>query len=178
MNVTPICQCPSASIWTLRELLSWRTVSRLGHGLDDRSYITGRSTGRDFFLHHLVHTGLGPPDILFDGYGEPFPWDKAAGAWSWPLTSNNEVKNSWSYTFTPPICHHCVVLNWVINVFMEWYYIPSREWETNECEILSSLSNPLFSHTLSSNVPGLEIFGGCDLVNQFKFTYCTVIPFF
>jgi hypothetical protein len=39
-----------------------------------------------------------------------FPWGKAAEAWNWPLPSSAEVKNVWSYTCTPPIRLHGVVL--------------------------------------------------------------------
>jgi len=29
----------------------------------------------------------GPPSLLSNGHRELFPWDKASGAWGWPLTS-------------------------------------------------------------------------------------------
>jgi hypothetical protein len=41
-----------------------------------------------------------------------FPGGKTAGVWSWPPTpSSAKVKNAWSYTSTPPIWLHCVVLS-------------------------------------------------------------------
>jgi len=55
------------------------------HGLDNRISIPGRS--RDFFRHRVqtgpvVHSSSYPM-----GTGGPFPRSKAAGAWSWLLTS-------------------------------------------------------------------------------------------
>jgi hypothetical protein len=32
-----------------------------------------------------------------------FFWTKAAGTWCWPPPSGDEVKNEWSYTYTPPV---------------------------------------------------------------------------
>jgi hypothetical protein len=48
------------------------------------------------------------------GNGGSFPWGKAAGAWSWPFTSNYyaEVMKMWIYTSTPR-CLNGVVLNWL-----------------------------------------------------------------
>jgi len=43
----------------------------------------------NFSLHYrCVHTGSGPhPSSYPMGTSDPFPGGKAAGAWSWPLTS-------------------------------------------------------------------------------------------
>jgi len=51
------------------------------------------------------------------GTGGSFPVGKAAGAWSWPLTSvsSAEVKNAWSYTCTP------------LYVFMAWCLVKHRD---------------------------------------------------
>jgi hypothetical protein len=59
-----------------------------------------------------------------------FPGGKAAGVWSWLLPSSAEVRNAWSYTYTPPIRLRGVVLRgstgttfpwiiYVINVFLK-----------------------------------------------------------
>jgi hypothetical protein len=39
----------------------------------------------------------GPPCFLFNWYQV-----KAAGTWSWPLTSGTKINNQWSCTFAPP----------------------------------------------------------------------------
>jgi len=39
------------------------------------------------YYHHRVQTGIvGVPHSYAMGTGGAFPGDKAAGAWSWPLT--------------------------------------------------------------------------------------------
>jgi hypothetical protein len=44
--------------------------------------------GRNSSLRHRVQTDSGAhPDSYPMGTGDSFPGDKAAGAWSWPLTS-------------------------------------------------------------------------------------------
>jgi len=62
----------------------------------------------DFSLRHRFTTGSGI-------HPASYPIDtgvKAVGAWSWLLTSNcTEVKDEWSYTSTPPIHLHGVVLS-------------------------------------------------------------------
>jgi hypothetical protein len=52
-----------------------------------------------------------PPSLLYNEYQELFRWGKAAGAWSWPPPSSAGVKNACSYTSTPPIRLHGVVLS-------------------------------------------------------------------
>jgi hypothetical protein len=54
----------------------------------------------------------GLPSLLANGYQGLFLWIKAAGAWSWPLTSISvEVKNEWSYNSTPSIRFQGVMLS-------------------------------------------------------------------
>jgi hypothetical protein len=53
--------------------------------LDDRGSIPDRVWELFFYR---VHTGSGPHLASYPmGTGDSFPEDKAAGAWSWPLTS-------------------------------------------------------------------------------------------
>jgi hypothetical protein len=63
----------------------------------------------NFSLHHRVRTGSGThPASNPNGTRGPFFWIKAAGA----LTpSSAEVKNVWSYTSTPVIRLHGVMLS-------------------------------------------------------------------
>jgi hypothetical protein len=54
---------------------------RLCYGLDDRGSIPGRGYDEIFSLRHRVQ------DTYPMRTGSFYPGDKAAGAWSWPLTS-------------------------------------------------------------------------------------------
>jgi hypothetical protein len=57
-----------------------------GYGMDGQGSIPGRD--RDFSLLHGVKTGSGVHPVSYAmGTGGCFPCGKAAGAWSWPLTS-------------------------------------------------------------------------------------------
>jgi hypothetical protein len=61
----------------------------LGYGLDDRGSRFRFPVGAgNFSLHHRVQTGSGAhPASNPMGTGGSFPGGKAAGVWSWPLTS-------------------------------------------------------------------------------------------
>jgi hypothetical protein len=62
----------------------------LGYGLDDRSSMFRFPAGAgNFSLHHRVQSGSGahPASCPPMGTRGSFPGGKAAGAWSWPLTS-------------------------------------------------------------------------------------------
>jgi hypothetical protein len=61
----------------------------LGYGLDDRGARVRFSTGAgNFSLHHRVQNGSGAHPASYPmGTRDCFPGGKAAGAWSWPLTS-------------------------------------------------------------------------------------------
>jgi hypothetical protein len=57
--------------------------------LDDREFRVRVPEGQEFTLLHVVQTGSGVHPTSYPmGTGGPFPGGKAAGAWSWPLTSN------------------------------------------------------------------------------------------
>jgi hypothetical protein len=79
------------------------------------------------------------------------PRGKAAAAWSWPLTSNVEVKNAWSYTTSSPY------------VFMAWYSVKRR---TNSIVLNQSngkhrTSKAYLTHRLSENLTW-----GTDLISR------------
>jgi hypothetical protein len=61
----------------------------LGYGLDDRGFRVGYPAGaKNFSLHHRVQNGSGAHSASYPvGTGSSLPTGKAAGAWSWPLTS-------------------------------------------------------------------------------------------
>jgi hypothetical protein len=61
----------------------------LGYGPDDRgSRVRFPAGAGNFSLHHSVQNGSGAHPASYPmGTGVSFPGGKAAGAWSWPLTS-------------------------------------------------------------------------------------------
>jgi hypothetical protein len=61
----------------------------LVYGLDDRrSRVRFPAGAGNFSLHHRDQTGSGAHPASYPmGTGGFFPWGKAAGAWSWPLTT-------------------------------------------------------------------------------------------
>jgi hypothetical protein len=67
----------------------------------------------NFSVHHSVQNGSGAQPASYPmGTRGSFPGGKAAGAWSWSLTSiSAEVKNVWSYISTPPVRLHGAVLS-------------------------------------------------------------------
>jgi hypothetical protein len=66
-----------------------QSVQRLRHGLDDwGSRVRVPEEAGNFFLHHRIQNGSGAHTASYPmGTGGAFPGGKAAGAWSWPLTS-------------------------------------------------------------------------------------------
>jgi hypothetical protein len=60
-----------------------------GYGLDDQMIgIRFPARAGSFSLRHRIQTGSGAHPASYPvGTGGSFPGDKAAGAWSWPLTS-------------------------------------------------------------------------------------------
>jgi hypothetical protein len=61
----------------------------LGYGLDDRgSRVRFPAGAGNFSLHHRVQSGSGAHPASYPmGTGDSFSGGKAAGEWSWPLTS-------------------------------------------------------------------------------------------
>jgi hypothetical protein len=61
----------------------------LGYGMDDRgSRVRFPAGAGNFSLHHRVQNGSGAHQASYTmGTKSSFPGGKAAGAWSWPLTS-------------------------------------------------------------------------------------------
>jgi hypothetical protein len=86
----------------------------MGYGLDDRgSRVRFPSGARNFSLHHRVQNSSGTHPASYPmGTRASFPGGKAAGAWSWPHLHLVPIsKNAWSYTSTPAIRLHGVVLS-------------------------------------------------------------------
>jgi hypothetical protein len=85
----------------------------LDYGLDDRGSRVRFPTGSgNFSLHHRVQNGSGTHPATYPmGTRGSFPGGKAAGAWSWPLTSSAEVKECVELYLHSPIRLHGVVLN-------------------------------------------------------------------
>jgi hypothetical protein len=96
----------NVSIYVMRNRSTeWRNVSSLhpqqllplpgsvgialGYGLDDRgSRVRFPMGAGNFFLHHRVQNGSGAHPASYPmGTRDSFPEGKAAGAWSWQLTS-------------------------------------------------------------------------------------------
>jgi hypothetical protein len=64
---------------------SWACIT-LDYGLDDRDSMVRFPAG--FSLHHHVQNGSEAHPASYPmGTADSFPGGKAAGAWSWPLTS-------------------------------------------------------------------------------------------
>jgi hypothetical protein len=86
---------PAIHEWVLR-VLPLRLMSRdsavgiaTGYGLDDWEVRVRVPVGSRIFTSSCCPDRLcGPPNLLHNGYRGLFPGGKAAGAWSWPLTSN------------------------------------------------------------------------------------------
>jgi hypothetical protein len=72
----------------------------------------GRAWKVQFSLHHRVQTGSGVHPVSYPmSIKGSFPWGKVAGREAdHSLPSSAEVKNAWSYAFTPPIRLHGAVL--------------------------------------------------------------------
>jgi hypothetical protein len=91
----------------------------LSYGLDDRSSGVRFPAGAGHFsLHHRVQNGSGAQSASYPmGTRVSFPGDKAAGAWSWSLTSHlmPMSKNEKSYTSTPQYA------------FMAWCLVQHRD---------------------------------------------------
>jgi hypothetical protein len=87
----------------------------LGYGLDDRvSRVQFPAGAGNFSLHHRIHNGSGAhPTSCPMGTRGSFPGGKAAGGvkLTTHLYLEPRSKNAWSYTSTPPIRLHGVVLS-------------------------------------------------------------------
>jgi hypothetical protein len=60
-----------------------------GYWLGDRGVGVWVPVGSEIFFSPYRPDRLwGPSNLLSNGYWRFFPWGKAAGAWSWLLTSN------------------------------------------------------------------------------------------
>jgi hypothetical protein len=84
-----------------------------GYGLDDWEVGVRVPVGSRIFTSSCCPDWLwGPPNLLYNGFWDLFPGGKAAGAWSWPLTSNYcRGQENVDLYIHYPICLHGVVLN-------------------------------------------------------------------
>jgi hypothetical protein len=65
--------------------VGWAT----GYGLDDKGSEFESRWKQDLSFLHVVQTGSGAHPASYPmGTGGFFPGGKAAGTWSWPITSN------------------------------------------------------------------------------------------
>jgi hypothetical protein len=85
----------------------------LGYGLDVRGSRIRFPAEAGNFSHHRVQNGSRAHPASYPvGTGGSFLGGKAAGREAdHSLPSSSEVKNAWSYTSTPPIRLHGVVLS-------------------------------------------------------------------
>jgi hypothetical protein len=87
----------------------------LGYRLDDRGSRVRFPTGAwNFSLHHRVQNGSGAHPASYPmSTRSSFPGDKAAGAWSWPLTSIYcRGKECVELNLHAPIRLHIALLSW------------------------------------------------------------------
>jgi hypothetical protein len=90
----------------------------LGYGMDDRgSRVRFPARAGNFSLHHRVQNGSGAHPASYPmGTGGSFLGDKAAGAWSWPLTSI-WCRSQWMSGAIPPLLQYA---------FMEWCSVKAQ----------------------------------------------------
>jgi hypothetical protein len=84
----------------------------------------------DFSVLHNVQTGSGAHPISFPKGIADFHWRKAAGAWSWPLTSTKcRRKERWRYISTLPYAFVAQgqIYLWLDKVFRTGNCICSRQ---------------------------------------------------
>jgi hypothetical protein len=97
-----------------------------GYGLDDRMFGVRFPAGAgDFSLRHRVQIRSQPPIQWLPGalsLGVKRPGRET----SHHLRLVPRSKNAWSYTSTPPILLHGVVLNEVMDPFRPWYLVKHR----------------------------------------------------
>ena len=78
------------------------------------------------------------------GTGDSFSVVKAAGRWCYALTSVcAEVKNEWSCSCSPPICHHGMHREkFSFTKFSEWTRLVVNFWCQMQCLRIYTVNNP------------------------------------
>jgi len=74
----------------IKQLLKWlnHAKNHPNNGLDSRgSGFNSRLELGIFLFSTASDRNWSPPSLLSNGYRDSFPGDKAAVAWSWPITS-------------------------------------------------------------------------------------------
>jgi hypothetical protein len=92
----------------IQSSMSRDSVASIATGSLVKGLEFGSLYAEDFSPLHVIQAGSGDIEHLIQSV--LVVKLQGRGANHWPPTSD-EVKNSWSYTFTPPICLHGVVLN-------------------------------------------------------------------
>jgi hypothetical protein len=101
-----------------------------GYWLDGRDSIPSR--GKIFLFS--IESRQSHPTSYSMGTGEPFPGDRAAVAWSWPLSSiQYRGQVLWSYISTPPhVFMTCCFINWTGTTLHLFIYVLTILRSTNK----------------------------------------------
>ena len=83
---------------------------------------------RDFcFLHSVKTIVLGPPSVLFIGYRVSFSEVKRVGREVYCSPSCRvEVKNEWSYTYSPLSLYAIIACTRTVSVLLSWLFLNSK----------------------------------------------------
>jgi hypothetical protein len=108
-HCTLVCACLNTNTYLGAGIVQWHSAGlRAG-----RSGVRFPAGAGNLFLHHRVQTGSGDtqPPIQWVPGALSLEVKRPEGEADYSPPSSAEVKNTWSYTSTPPICLHGVVLS-------------------------------------------------------------------